>query len=142
MTDNAKHYGKADSSEETRRVALAFFESMEDINAIDTLLAPDAKLWVVGTGELERSKFISVHKPLLDRPAPLSSRTTLLGLVVEGERASIEMEWEVSWSDLTYHQFYHHVLMIRDGKIYSIRMYSDRDEGKKLFSAEAIKLKH
>ena len=131
---------KAKTTEATRELALTFYDLMADIVALDKLIAPDAKLWVVGTGELDRSKFVEVHKPLLDRPEPLSSRTVLHGLVVEGERAAIEMEWEASWPDLTYHQFYHHVLMVRDGKICSMRMYSDRDEGKKLFSAEAVKL--
>jgi ketosteroid isomerase-like protein len=45
------------------------------------------------------------------------------------------MEWEISWPDLTYHQFYHHLLTVRDGKIQSMRMYQDAAEGMKLFGA-------
>ena len=138
--NNDEQMEKAKMTESTREIALALFNSIADIEAQDALLAPDAKLWVVGTGELDRSKFVEVHKPYLDRPAPISSRPTLHGLVVEGERAAIEMEWEVSWPDLTYHQYYHHVLIVRDGKICSMRMYSDRDEGRKLYSAEDVKL--
>ncbi len=125
---------KTSSTEETRRVALALFESMEDIAGMDALIAPDADLWTLGNGPLAREHFYPVHKPYLDRPEPTYRRTKLHGLLVDGERAAIEMEWEISWPDVTYHQFYHHVLIVRDGKIQSMRMYQDAAEGAKLFS--------
>jgi ketosteroid isomerase-like protein len=120
---------------ETRKVALALFEGMESVEAMDALLASDADWWGVGAGTLDRSIFVPVHKPYVDRPEPTYRRTKLLGLVVEGERAAIEMEWEISWPDVTYHQFYHHVLIVRDGKIISMRMYRDPNEGAKLFAS-------
>jgi ketosteroid isomerase-like protein len=124
---------KTDRSEETRRVALALFEAIEDIAAMDALIAPDATVWALGGGYLNRADFLAIHKPYMDRPAPIARRTTLHGLMVDGERAAIEMEWEISWPDVTYHQFYHHVLTVRDGKIQSMRLYQDPIEGAKLF---------
>jgi ketosteroid isomerase-like protein len=122
-------------TEETRSVALALFEGMESVEAMDALLAQDAEWWGIGAGTLDRSIFVPVHKPYVDRPEPTYRRTRLLGLVAEGERAAIEMEWEISWPDITYHQFYHHVLIVRDGKIQSLRMYLDPNEGAKLFAS-------
>lgn len=122
-------------SEATRKVALALFEGMESVEAMDALLAPDAEWWGIGVGNLDRSIFVPVHKPYVDRPEPTYRRTKLLGLIVDGERAAIEMEWEISWPDVTYHQFYHHVLIVRDGKIQSMRMYLDPNEGAKLFGS-------
>ncbi|MDB5688122.1 MAG: hypothetical protein JWR77_2711 [Rhizorhabdus sp.] len=122
-------------SAETRAVALALFEGMESVEAMDALLAPDAEWWGIGVGPLDRSHFVPVHKPYVDRPEPLSRRTKLLGLIVDGERAAIEMEWEIAWADVTYHQFYHHVLIVRNGKIQSMRMYLDTAEGAKLFDS-------
>lgn len=132
----ANDVGRDRVTEETRKVALALFEGMESVEAMDALLASDADWWGVGAGTLDRSIFVPVHKPYVDRPEPTYRRTKLLGLVVEGERAAIEMEWEISWPDVTYH----HVLIVRDGKIVSMRMYLDPNEGAKLFaSAEETK---
>ena len=118
---------------ETRRVALALFAAMEDIAAMDALIAPDATVWTLGAGYLNRDDFYPIHKPYIDRPEPTSRRTQLHGLIVDGERAAIEMEWEISWPDVTYHQYYHHVLIVRDGLIRSLRLYQDPVEGAKLF---------
>lgn len=125
---------KADTSEETRRVALELFEKMEDIAAMDALIAPDAELWTLGYGTMNRADFYPIHKPYIDRPEPTYRRTTLHGLIVDGERAAIEMEWEISWPDVTYHQYYHHVLIVRNGMIQSMRLYQNPIEGVKLFS--------
>lgn len=130
----AAEAARTDSSEETRRVALALFDVIEDIPAMDALIAPDATIWALGGGYLNRADFLAIHQPYIDRPEPLSRRTKLHGLIVDGERAAIEMEWEISWPDVTYHQFYHHVLIVRDGKIQSMRLYQDPVEGAKLFS--------
>ena len=124
---------------ETRRVALALFEGMEDVQVMDSLIAADAELWVLGFGKMNRKDFVAVHKPYSDRPPPISRRTKLHGLAVDGERAAIEMEWEISWPDITYHQFYHHVLIVRNGKISSMRMYQDPVEGARFFFPEQKK---
>ncbi len=134
-TQNVAETGAANATEaETRRVALALFEAMEDIAAMDALIAPDATVWALGGGYLNRDDFYPIHKPYIDRPEPTSRRTVLHGLIVDGERAAIEMEWEISWPDVTYHQFYHHVLIVRDGLIQTMRLYQDPIEGAKLFS--------
>lgn len=132
MAANATATGA--TSEETRRVAIALFEAMEDIPAMDALIAPDATIWALGDGYFDRADFLAIHKPYMDRPEPVARRTKLHGLVVDGERAAIEMEWEISWPDVTYHQFYHHVLIVRDGLIRSMRLYQDPVMGAKLFS--------
>jgi ketosteroid isomerase-like protein len=121
---------------DTRRVALALYEGMEDVQVMDSLIAPDADLWVNGAGKLDRKEFVAVHKAYTDRPPPTSRRTALHGLIVDGERAAIEMEWEISWPDITYHQYYHHVLIVRQGKIASMRMYQDMAEGARFFFAD------
>jgi len=134
-TETAAHPDtRSDTSAETRRVALALFAAMEDIAAMDALIAPDATLWTLGAGYLNRDDFYPIHKPYIERPEPTSRSTILHGLIVDGERAAIEMEWEISWPDVTYHQYYHHVLIVRDGKIQSLRLYQDPIEGAKLFS--------
>jgi ketosteroid isomerase-like protein len=114
---------KQTQTEQTRAVALKLFEVMEDIPALDALIAPDADLWAVGAGDLVRSRFVEMHANYMNRPEPLSRRTKLLGLVAEGDRASIEMEWELVWPDFSFLQNYHHVLTVRDGKIVAMRMY-------------------
>lgn len=131
MTTTEKTH--AQITEETRQVALALFEGMEDVDVMDSLIAEDAQWWGIGVGKLDRAFFRPSHQPYLDRPEPSYRRTKLHGLLVDGERAAIEMEWEISWPDVTYHQFYHHVLEVRDGKIISMRMYLDVNEGAKLF---------
>lgn len=129
----ATHLESAESGE-TRRVALALFAAMEDIAAMDSLIAPDATLWTLGAGYLNRADFYPIHRPYIERPEPTFRRTILHGLIVQGDRAAIEMEWEISWPDVTYHQYYHHVLIVHDGLIQSLRLYQDPIEGAKLFS--------
>lgn len=80
------------TADDTRRVALALFAAMEDIAAMDALIAPDADIWTLGNGPLDRALFYPVHKPYIDRPAPTARRTRLLGLIVDGDRAAAEME--------------------------------------------------
>jgi ketosteroid isomerase-like protein len=126
------------TTEETRAVALALFEASRRSGAgavhvevsgaeeIDALLAPDATWWIAGAGYVPRNLFVKAHELAAGGPPPEPThfRMELVGLVVDGDRAAIEMELDTAWDGGEYKQNYHHAIQVSDGKIVSLRQYS------------------
>jgi hypothetical protein len=123
----------AKMTEATRAVALKFFKSGPEEQ--DKLLTPDAYVWSVGIGEIDRSKWNELHQPKPGGPdhgKPLSHKQTINYVTVEADRAAIDMENYVQFKDFTYDQKYHNLVIVRDGKVCELKIYANVDLGKKL----------
>lgn len=134
-------------TEETRSVALAFFEAVrrsgagavkvETVGAgeIDAMLAPDATWWIAGAGVIPRELFMKAHelRDGGDPPEPTHFRMDLVGLTVEGERAALEMDLDTAWDGGEYKQSYHHVIRVVDGRIVELRQYQGNATGRTPF---------
>jgi hypothetical protein len=123
----------AKMTDATRAVALKFFKSNPDEQ--DKLLTPDARIWSLGIGEIDRSKWVELHNPKAggsDRGKPLSHKQAINYVTVEGDRAAVDMENYVVFKDFTYDQKYHNLVVVRDGKVCLLKIFANSDMGKKL----------
>ncbi len=97
---------------------------------IDALLHPDATWWILGAGYVPRNLFMKAHELVAEEPpTPTFLRFDLVGLVVEGDRAAIEMEIETTWDGGEYRNQYHHAIKVSDGLIMELRQYQGSSKG-------------
>jgi hypothetical protein len=110
---------------ETRAVALAFFAAgkRENVEEMDATIALDATMWFAGVGCIDRSKWGPAHYAA-DRPKATYVRVELKSLLIEGDRAVLEMLTERSWPGGGYLKFHSIHLWVSQGKIVSLRQYS------------------
>jgi ketosteroid isomerase-like protein len=111
--------------EETRAAVMAFFEAgkRENVEEMDATMAPDATMWFAGYGCVDRSKWGPAHYTA-DRPKATFVRVELQSLLIEGDKAVLEMITErvsAGGSYLRYHSIH---LWVSRGKIVSVRQYS------------------
>jgi ketosteroid isomerase-like protein len=106
-------------------------EAFSNTRSEKEFLAPNAIWWAAGVGYIDPEKFFTTkHGP--DRGPPLSYKNTVHGITVEGDRAAIEMSHLVVWPDFTYDQHYHNLIVVRNGKICLLKMFTDTSMSKKL----------
>jgi ketosteroid isomerase-like protein len=120
-------------NEATRAVALKFFKSTPDEQ--DKLLTPNAYIWSVGIGEIDRTRYGELHKPRPGRPdhgKPSARKQTFNYVTVDGDRAAVDMENYAVFKDFTYDQKYHNLVIVRDGKVCALKIYSDVEQAKQL----------
>ncbi|HUN58854.1 MAG TPA: nuclear transport factor 2 family protein [Candidatus Binataceae bacterium] len=119
------------SVEENKKIAAAFFENLSSGNgaAVMNALADTATWWVAGNFALSGTKtkqqfaeLVGSLGPKID--GPLTIRPT--GVTAEGERVAVEAESHAKMKNgKIYHNQYHFLLEIRDGKIQSVKEYLD-----------------
>jgi uncharacterized protein len=117
----------------TRAVALKFFKSTPDEQ--DKLLTPNAYIWSVGIGEIDRARYGELHKPRpgqSDHGKPLSHKQIFNYVTVEGDRAAVDMENYAVFKDFTYDQKYHNLVIVRDGKVCALKIYANVELAKQL----------
>jgi ketosteroid isomerase-like protein len=122
----------ASTTEETRRVAEAFYEAATGggAEAMDALISEDATWWILGHGYRDRSKFLATLQKAAegmraDGPLTIvSSKNDLIALIADGDRAAIEFERDIVWEGGGYHQNYHIGLQVSDGMVVSLREYA------------------
>jgi ketosteroid isomerase-like protein len=122
----------ASSTEETRRVAEAFYEAATGggAQAMDALISSDASWWILGHGYRDRSKFLQTLQKAAEGMAAngplkiLSTKNDLIALIADGDRAAIEFERDIVWEGGGYHQNYHLALQVSDGMVVSLREYA------------------
>jgi hypothetical protein len=117
----------------TRAIALKFFKSTPDEQ--DKMLAPNAFIWSVGIGEIDRARYSELHKARPGQPdhgKPIAHKQTFNYVTVDANRAAVDMENYVQFKDFTYDQKYHNLVIVRDGKICALKIYADVEQAKNL----------
>jgi ketosteroid isomerase-like protein len=111
--------------EETRAAALAFYEAgrRENVEEMDATMAADATMWFAGFGCVDRSRWGPAHYTP-DRPRPTFVRVEMKSLLIEGDRAILEMITEQAWPGGGYLKYHSIHLWVSGGKIVSVRQYS------------------
>jgi len=116
---------------ENERVARDLFAALSrnDRAAIDALYADDFTLWTAGTlpfsGRHTRAAALQGMGMVLGL-FPDGLAFTITGMTAEGERVAVEAESHGRHaSGKVYHNQYHFLLVIRDGKIAELKEYMD-----------------
>lgn len=113
------------STEQNKKTAIAFVESMPrtgiDVNAV----TDDAQWWVPGTGWLSRTEFLKLVEMFgerVDGPVTL----TIHGVTAEGDRVAVEAQSHAFLKNgKIYCNTYHFLFIFRDGKICRAKEYND-----------------
>lgn len=126
-------------SDPTTAVALRFLALIEagDVPAIDDLLAPDFHWWVLGYGERSRAAFLEGLTRTIG--AFSSRRVEVTGTTTEGERVAVEAQGHFEAPGRSYRNTYHHLFVIREGRIASGREYLDTAVATAAFGAPAVR---
>jgi ketosteroid isomerase-like protein len=116
---------------DNKEIARRFFAALNraDSAAIAALYADDAVLWTAGTlpfsGTFTKAQAIQAMDAILSF-FPEGLRFTITAMTAEGERVAIEAESHGRHvSGKIYHNQYHFLMIIRDGKVGEFREYMD-----------------
>lgn len=117
--------------ERNRRIAREFFDALSraDVAKLDELYAEDFELWTPGSfslsGTRQRAEALEGMR-LVGSMFPDGLRFAIRATTVEGDRVAVEAESDgVHASGRRYHNRYHFLLVIRDGKIHRVSEYMD-----------------
>ena len=116
---------------DNREIARQFFDAITrtDVAKLDELYAEDFELWTAGTmpfsGVKNRAEALE-GMGMVGSVFPDGLKFTIVAMTCEGERLAIEAESDgVAASGRPYHNQYHFLMEVRDGKIRRFREYMD-----------------
>jgi ketosteroid isomerase-like protein len=114
-------------SDENRKVALALLDAFvaHDVDRVRELVHEDAIWWVGGReGTMTREELISLSTSVFGNARRRGIKVT--GTTAEGDRVAVESEGDFELADGTlYNNIYHMLLIVRDGRVASVREYLD-----------------
>ena len=115
-------------------MALRFFESLStgNLDVALELISDSVTWWLAGkpeqfalAGSKDKTEFAEMLG-LIEKGMPNGIRLTITGVTAEGDRVAVEMNADgVSALGKEYHNEYHDLLEVRDGKIEAGREYLD-----------------
>ena len=113
--------------------------SRADVAKLDELYAPDFEIWTAGqlpiSGTRTRAQALEGME-LIDSMFPKGLTFTVTGVTAEGDRVAVEAYSDgVHASGRNYHNEYHFLLVIRDGKIHRFKEYMDTIHAKDVLMA-------
>jgi ketosteroid isomerase-like protein len=122
------------SIEENKAIVLRFFDKLaaKDIDAVLGLLSDSFTFWVAGkpesfalAGSTDKSQYAQMLRNFFP-VFPKGFRLTPTGVTAEGDRVAVEAEWYgQTVTGKVYHNLYHLLFEVRDGKIQTGREYHD-----------------
>ena len=132
---------------ENKKIALAFFENLSTgkIDAALDLMADDLNWWLGGkpeqfalAGPKNKQEFADMLTSI-EKGMPNGIRLTITGVTAEGDRVAVEMNADgVSSTGKEYHNQYHDLLVIRDGKIHAGKEYLDTAHAQEVIVGSAL----
>lgn len=119
------------SIEDKKRTARRLFECLSrgDTKAVLDLYADDATVWTAGTlafsGRRSKQEVAPIMEGILGA-FPEGLRFTIHGMTAEGDRVAVEAESHGRHaSGRLYHNLYHFLLVVREGKVREFKEYLD-----------------
>ena len=120
-----------DQREKNKQIARDLLAALSraDRSAVDKLYADDFALWTPGalpfSGRFNKAQALQSMDQILGL-FPQGLSFTITGITAEGERVAVEAESHGRHaSGKTYHNSYHFLLIIRDGKVVALKEYMD-----------------
>lgn len=125
-------------AETNRAIVLRLMTALDacDVATIRSLIAPDATWWVLGVGNLDIETMIGQLQQLLG--SAKVAHTRIIGTTAEGERVAVESRGNFEFADGSYYRnSYHHLFVVRDGRVIGVREYLDLRETERAFGPMA-----
>lgn len=130
-----------DPAARNREIVAELFDAISraDVAKLDELYAPDFEIWTAGqlpiSGTRTRAQALE-GMAMIDSMFPDGLTFTVTGLTAEGDRVAVEAESDgVHASGRRYHNQYHFLVVIRDGKIQRFKEYMDTIHAKDVLLA-------
>ena len=127
--------------EANKQIAHDFMDAMSSGEAerILALYTEDVRIWTAGSlpfsGNHDRAAAAALCEGLLGA-FPEGLAFSIVAMTAEGERVAIEAEGRgIHASGKVYHQRYHFLLVIRDGKIARMKEYFDTERAREVLLA-------
>lgn len=130
-----------------KKVAIAFFESLStgNLDAALDLTADDLDWWLAGkpeqfalAGPKNKQEFTDMLTSI-EKGMPNGIRLTITGITAEDDRVAVEMNADgISATGKEYHNQYHDLLVIRDGKIHVGKEYLDTAHAQDVIVGSAL----
>ncbi|MED5260845.1 MAG: nuclear transport factor 2 family protein [Myxococcota bacterium] len=124
--------------EANKRLASDFIDALSsgDAGRILDLYTEDATVWTAGSlpisGTHPREAVVALCEGLLGA-FPKGLRFEVVAMTAEGNRVAIEAEGHgLHASGQPYHQQYHFLLVVRDGKLSEIKEYFDTEHARQV----------
>jgi ketosteroid isomerase-like protein len=121
----------ADTPERQRAVVTELFAAISnaDVAKLDALYADDFEIWTAGSmpfsGSSKKAQSLEGMK-MIGGMFPDGLVFSILATTVEGERVAVEAVSEgVHVSGRRYHNQYHFLVIVRDGKVHALKEYMD-----------------
>ena len=117
--------------QDNKEVARTFLEALSrgDWNAVEDAYADDVTIWTPGSmpfSGIHTRESVSEIREWLTGVFPDGLQFTVKAMTAEGERVAVEAEsFGMHINGKTYHQQYHFLMVIRDGKIHELKEYMD-----------------
>jgi ketosteroid isomerase-like protein/uncharacterized protein (DUF1330 family) len=135
------------SDEENTKVALDFLENLSTgkMEAALNLIADDVVWWLAGkpeqfqiAGTKNKAQLTEMLKAI-EAGMPAGIRLTITGVTTQDNRVAVEMLADgVSATGAEYHNQYHDLFEVRDGKIHAAREYLDTAHAQEVIVGSAI----
>jgi ketosteroid isomerase-like protein len=130
-----------EQNKETAKKFLEVMASHENTEWLEDIMCDDATYWVGGRPELfayagTRNKqdfcaWARTPSIFVDGGAKLG----IVGITAEGDRVAVESTSTGTTPDgRTYHNAYHYLFRVRDGKILEVKEYTDTQAAAEFFS--------
>ncbi|MDJ0847767.1 MAG: nuclear transport factor 2 family protein [Myxococcota bacterium] len=120
-----------DPLERNRQLATELFEAISkaDVAKLDELYADDFEIWTAGSmpfsGTSNKAEALEGMK-MIGSMFPEGLQFTILATTAEGDRVAIEAESKgVAASGVPYHNLYHFLMVVKDGKVHRFKEYMD-----------------
>lgn len=129
-------------SQEAANKALVrtFFDALSraDVEAVRELYAEDFQLWTAGTlpfsGTSNKAQALDGMRGILSF-FPDGLDFSIDAMTAEGERVAVEAESEgIHTSGARYHNRYHFLLVVRDGRITELKEYLDTEHAREVLA--------
>lgn len=134
--------GEVSVEERNKQLVRRFFDALDRVDraALEELYAPDFEVWTAGalpfSGTHPRAQALE-NVPVVLSLFPEGLRFTLLAMTAEGERVAVEAESEGRHvSGRPYHNRYHFLIEIRDGRIRRLKEYMDTKHAYEVFVSD------
>lgn len=119
--------------QDNAEIAREFLEAIAagNVAAIERLLHPQLRWWVLGFGAFDRATFIASLQQTIALSNPRS--IDIHGITVEDERVAVEASGQFQMATTVYANSYHYLFVMRDGQIVEGKEYLDTLEAARVF---------